>query len=306
MIKCKSVDVTDEVLTKLNSFTRREHSADEVYVFSVILCDNEVDRDGERFTVSALNKLSSLFVGKTGVFDHNPSTVNQNARIFDTECITDTARKTSTGENYTYVKALAYMIKTEKNADLIREIEGGIKKEVSISCSVSKQICSVCGADLRENPCEHRKGRSYSGKVCSIILDEPTDAYEWSFVAVPAQKNAGVIKAFDGESADEKILKAEKGISLTASEVRELKAKLSDYESIKKDARTYRNELETDIIKLAFVASPYIPSEIIKEALRGLNIDKLKALRDSYKAEAVEPSVQIKQTQSTDNSNFVL
>lgn len=306
MIKCKSVEVTDELLKKLNEFTRREHTADEVYIFSVILCDNEVDRDGERFTVNALNKLKELFVGKTGVFDHNPTTQNQNARIFDTECITDSAKKTTFGEDYTYLKALAYMIKTEKNADLIREIEGGIKKEVSISCSISKQFCSICGADLRGSPCDHRKGKIYSGKVCSVILDEPTDAYEWSFVAVPAQRNAGVVKNFDGQTAIEKIEKAEKGISLSATEVREIKEKLCDYDKIKNDANAYRSELESEIIKLAFITSPYVPSEILASAITGLSIDKLKALRDSYKAEAVETFVQITKPTKTDNSNFIV
>ena len=57
-------------LEKLNRFTRREHTADEVYIFDVVLCDNEVDRDGERFSVEALKKLKELFVGKTGISDH--------------------------------------------------------------------------------------------------------------------------------------------------------------------------------------------------------------------------------------------
>ena len=306
MIKCKSVEVTDEILSKLNEFTRREHTENEVYVFSVVLCDNEVDRDGERFTVSALEKLSELFVGKTGVFDHNPSTLNQNARIFHTECIKDPEKKTSNGEDYVYVKALAYMIKTEKNEDLIKEIEGGIKKEVSISCSISKQYCSICGENLRENICEHKKGKAYGGKVCSVILDEPTDAYEWSFVAVPAQRNAGVVKAFDNENAVEKITKAQKGISLSASEVRELKETLCEFERIKKDSCVYREELQSDILRLAFITSPYVPSEIIKEAIERLDIERLKGLRDAYKSEVSKPNTQTDVSKKTDNNSFVL
>ncbi len=33
------------LLEKLNQFTRRELSADEVYIFPVTLCDNDIDRD---------------------------------------------------------------------------------------------------------------------------------------------------------------------------------------------------------------------------------------------------------------------
>ena len=49
--------------------------------------------------------------------------------------------------------------------------------------------------------CSHIKGRSYNGAKCHIVLDDITDAYEWSFVAVPAQVNAGVTKRFTDESA---------------------------------------------------------------------------------------------------------
>lgn len=310
-IKCKSVDITDELLNKLNGFTRRKHTSDEVYIFSVVLCDNEVDRDGERFSHTALNKISELFVGKTGVFDHNPSSANQTARIFDCECIEDAAKKTSFGENYTYVKALAYMIKTEKNTDLIREIEGGIKKEVSVSLSVAKQTCSICGADLKTEACEHRKGKTYMGKVCCAVLDEPTDAYEWSFVAVPAQRNAGVTKAHTAGNltAKQKVLSAQKGLSLTADEVREIAKTIEELENQSGWAKTYRAELEKEVIRLAYITSPYVPSNLISDSVKGLDTKRLVSLRDAYKSQANDMTAQIQSVQklkNNDNDSFKL
>ncbi len=41
--------------------------------------------------------------------------------------------------------------------------------------------------------------RLYGEKLCFMELQEPTDAYEWSFVAVPAQRRAGVVKRFGPE-----------------------------------------------------------------------------------------------------------
>jgi len=184
--------MTPETLAKINRFTRREFTEDELYVFSVILCDNDIDRDGERFSDSALDKLCELFVGKTGISDHEPSSANQTARIFDTEVVTDEDHLTRFGGTYRYLRAMAYMVRTEENRDLITQIEGGIRKEVSISCSAAKRTCSVCGAES----CAHVKGREYGGKACCHVLDEVTDAYEWSFVAVPAQVSAGVTKRF--------------------------------------------------------------------------------------------------------------
>ena len=202
-----SESLTSEKLGKISKFARRELSADEIYVFPVVLCDNEIDRDGERFSISALKKLSELFIGKTGIFDHNPKSLNQTARIFDTEVVSDSSKKTAAGEAYTYLRAEAYMVRTDKNADLIREIDAGIKKEVSVGCTVGKRLCSVCGKDV----CLHKKGRVYNGKMCHTVLEDPTDAYEWSFVAVPAQKNAGVVKKLGAvsENDGETVIKTE-------------------------------------------------------------------------------------------------
>ena len=58
----------------INQYTRRPFTEQEVYTFSVVLCDNEIDRDFERFSVEALHTLSQLFLGKTGIFDHNMKT----------------------------------------------------------------------------------------------------------------------------------------------------------------------------------------------------------------------------------------
>ena len=93
----------------------------------------------------------------------------------------------------------AYMLRNDQTAPLIAAIEGGILREVSVGCQVAKAICSICGADRRETYCGHRPGQEYEGKRCHIDLDDPTDAYELSFVAVPAQREAGVIKHYGGK-----------------------------------------------------------------------------------------------------------
>ena len=85
-------------LDLVRKFTRRDVTAEEIYTFPILLCDNEVDRDLEMFGTEGLNRLAALFVGKTGIFDHDPSGKNQTARIYKTECRTDPARKTQTGE----------------------------------------------------------------------------------------------------------------------------------------------------------------------------------------------------------------
>ena len=96
------------------------------------------------------------------------------------------------------------MIKTDSNKDLIAEIMGGIKKEVSTSCVPEKMICSICGTDNMKDYCRHWPGNEYTvedgtakGKKrrCKMLLSGAKEAYELSFVAVPAQPRAGTHKS---------------------------------------------------------------------------------------------------------------
>lgn len=173
-------------LELINSYTRRDLSADEVYVFSVVLCDNDIDRDNERFTVESLFALEKLFVGKTGIIDHNPSAKNQTARIFACEVETVSGMKTKMGDDYFRLKARAYIPKSDGNRDVITALDSGIVKEVSVGCAVERTVCSICGQPI--SVCSHTKGDTYGGKVCCSELMNVADTYEWSFVVVPSTK----------------------------------------------------------------------------------------------------------------------
>lgn len=58
--------VSDYELELINRYTRRNLEKSEVYAFSVVLCDNDVDRDGERFTTDSLYELEKLFCRQDG------------------------------------------------------------------------------------------------------------------------------------------------------------------------------------------------------------------------------------------------
>jgi hypothetical protein len=314
----KAGEVSPEELGKINRYCRRELTPGEVYTFSVILCDNEIDRDGERFTIGALKRLAALFVGKTGIFDHNPKGENQTARIFDTVVLSDSSRKTAAGEPYTYIKASAYMVRSPKTEELILEIDAGIKKEVSVGCSVAKITCSVCGADLRKEGCEHRKGELVGGKVCHAVLDQPTDAYEWSFVAVPAQRAAGVVKGFAAEKprSTEVLLKsiqeAGKELLLSAAEQKELAGWMEQSRAEAELGKRYLSELREEIIRLSALTDRSAEHQMIRKITGGLDAESLRELRDAYRkrwneSEAPEPQLAKKRTgEETDNTEFMI
>lgn len=188
----------------INQYSVKTLSPEDVFCFSVILCDNEVDRDIERFTTASLEKLAPLFLGKPVIVDHRWSAEKQLARLYRTELV-DLEGKTALGEQKKGIRGSAYMLKNEDTKNTIESIEGGILKEVSVGCAMGSCTCSVCGESFRWNwetgkyLCKnnHFKGDKYDGQMCVGDLNDPKDAYELSFVAVPAQRGAGVTKGAD-------------------------------------------------------------------------------------------------------------
>lgn len=263
----------------INGLSRKKLSEEDVYIFPVTLCDNEIDRDYEAFTVEALSELKTLFIGKTGISDHSMRSGDQSARIFSTWVEETPGRTTRRGETYTALKAKAYMVRTKKNEDVIKEIDAGIKKEVSVGCCVSKHTCSICGMEH----CNHIRGKTYGGKICCTVLDKATDAYEWSFVAVPAQREAGVTKSYRKKET----VKTENPTDIIKEFAcgEDEKKKLCDYigelEKEASQAREYRSELLSEVTKLFSLTVPEISKGIAQELCAGLDTASLRQLRKS-------------------------
>jgi hypothetical protein len=198
------LEVTDADLKKINKYTLAPVTAEEVFIFKATMADNEQDdRNYAPFNLKALQDLKKLYPGKTMLKDHSRRADNQIARIYDTELVQNANKVTELGELHTELEAKIYMIKTDSNKDLIAEIKGGIKKEVSTSCKPEKMICNICDTDNMVKYCRHWPGVSYtieSGsekgtkKRCKMLLSGAKEAYELSFVAVPAQPRAGAHK----------------------------------------------------------------------------------------------------------------
>ena len=180
------------------------------------------------------------------------------------------------------------MLRSEKNSDLIAEIEGGIKKEVSIGCAVGSVRCSVCGSVY--GSCEHRKGIHYDGVLCLAILSMPTDAYEFSFVAVPAQKEAGVLKAKKG------------GVCLSLAEFVEKNGDsvlMEGFHSLQKDAlfgQKCREALVKKAVSLAMLLDFGGEEDILSKAfssLSGEDLNEITLKMENKVAQLFPPQSQL-------------
>ena len=263
-----AVGVPDaQQLQKINALAKGTLTAEQVYVFSVRLCDDQVDRDFERFDTEALPVLAKLFVGKSGIVDHKWSAGSQLARIFDTEILTE--------DGVTGIKAWAYIRRGGAGDEWIADIEAGIKKEVSVGCAMGRSVCSICGGEY--GSCGHRKGEYYEGQLCCAILRDPVDAYEFSFVAVPAQREAGVLKGM-GRQRCLKELAEEFGVQ-------------EEYRGLWKLARMgqqYQKQLSDEVVRLGLMLGLKVAEPVLRSAAEKLSGAELVELRNALREQAAE------------------
>lgn len=264
-------------LEAINRFAKTQLKAEDVYTFSLILCDNEIDRDFERFEDKTLKELAELFVGRTGISDHRWESGRQVARIYRAEFFSEPGKKTADGRAYACVKAHAYMLRNEDNAALIADIEGGIKRETSVGCAVAETRCSICGEAL--GSCSHVKGREYGGKVCHGILCGAVDAYEWSFVAVPAQRKAGVTKAFDASKGLKGFVEGGGG-EVFAEELMAL-------EKFSELGRNYLRQLRAEVKRLGLICDREV-YKTMDGAIEKMDAEALETMKAALEARAAE------------------
>ncbi len=147
------------------------------------------------------------------------------------------------------------MMRTNENAALIAEIDGGIKREVSVGCAVEQVVCSICGRPVDE--CPHEKGEEYDAQICCGVLTGATDVYEWSFVAVPAQRKAGVIKSAGKRLEDEARL-----------------------------GRKYLKNLRRELVRTGGIAEPELGHALLENVAGKLDEEELLGLIKLYRGKA--------------------
>lgn len=163
-IKQSSFACSDEELKLIEAVWGEPVKKEDLFVLTLRVCDNDIDKDNECFSVSALYQIAEMIVGKRGIIS-NISVNEKNivAQIYSAKVCCDYEKRTAIGQDYQYVEAKGFIIINDKSKAICKMIQDSEINAVSIGCSV-KQHIEV-----------HNANKVY------IELRNVTDVYEWSF-----------------------------------------------------------------------------------------------------------------------------
>lgn len=151
-MRIEPVVMNDDELAKVNRHTKRQFSTDELFLFSGTISDDTVDSFDTRMDpATTLPLFASDLLNGVSLLDGHNTNSEPYGRSFDSEIIQK--------EGVTRVVGHFYVLRNSNSNgrstnDIIRNIEGGIIRDMSVgfSASLDDYICSADGKSYWDSP----------------------------------------------------------------------------------------------------------------------------------------------------------
>ncbi len=176
------VPSASSAMDDVNRFALRPLTDSEFAVFSLDLCNDQIDRHFSRFPREELETINALVPGRPLMERHDLQGSLPRGTFFRS--------RVHSVDDKISVRPDVYVLRTEGNADFILNIEGGVYRETSIGFAFQTPECSICSKDLRT--CDHVPGRTYGGAQCHYVMCGVLDVIEGSVVPAGSQGTAFV------------------------------------------------------------------------------------------------------------------
>jgi len=303
--------VSDEQLVKINQYTLKDVSADDVYVRSFLIAHNFLDRDNERFNEELLDDFAKTLHGKGFFVEGHPSSWSGKGGpgeglFFDvsTENMSPEEFKSLTGEEPNLpegietVKVLsgwAYVLKLESNSDTLKKIDAGIYRYISVGFNAPRTI--VIDAKGNEMYGEYQvHGEALEASLCWLGAQPGASAMK----ACTNCKNKNHKKE-EGEKMDIDILKLlgeklgkelteDNAIKMVTDLLAEKDQTIKELKAHAADGKAYRTHLVDEVIRFGTMIDD-VTSEPDKQKeyfdfITTWPIEQLKMQKDKYEVSA--------------------
>lgn len=191
IVATRELQASDSTMAAINALTLRALTPEQVAVFSLDICNDQIDKHNSRFPQEELQRINSMIPGRPFMERHDLRGTLPRGTFFRSQL--------SSHDGMISVRPDVFILRTEDNDGFIANIEGGVYRETSIGISFAFPQCSICSKDLRE--CRHVPGREYEGAQCHYAMRDVKEVIEGSVVPAGSQgtKFVAAMRASLGE-----------------------------------------------------------------------------------------------------------
>ena len=176
-------------------------NADDFHVRAAIVCNSERDHYYSRFSPEALNEVAELLPGRPLMVGHDYRGLPV-GRFFSAKRDFAQQGRRPKRDGY-FVEAQFYVTRDDQGDALVRRIDQGIYREVSLGWRCLGADCGICKSPIADmERCQHSPGEVYDEGLCDFQFSDVTTVLETSLVFSGGQKGT---KTFDPEGRSERI-----------------------------------------------------------------------------------------------------
>lgn len=150
-------------------------AADQVYVRWMDAINDQPLKNSLRLGVAEVAQIAQLAKGAPVQCNHD--TYSNEALPVATVFA---SRMETRADGSAWVVMGVYFVAGDEATELVRKIDGGVIKEVSVSFGYDQLLCSICQTDMGQ--CAHWPGQEYEGKLAEGLVTGVAEFYEVSLV----------------------------------------------------------------------------------------------------------------------------
>jgi len=316
-LKVSPISPDESQLAKINTFTKRTFTADELYIGQMRLANNCIDRDNERFSEFTLKGFVDTAIRKSVLLDHSRSVKSAIGKFFDCElekmplsqAIAETGAELKLPEGMSEVQFMSPWFYIPKKGieetDLVK-LEAGIFDFASIGFKTKWPVPVNDGkgnilfyeyqgaGETREGSLVYL-GAQHGASVKSADKD-PNNKQEHeegdeSMKIILAGLGALLGKSFgDGTSEQTLLDEIKNAISGKDAKITSLEDEIKTLKPLAEDGKGYREQLVNDTVKFMTITEEIKTDEETQKKesafLAGLPLDRLKSMKEKAEAAA--------------------